>query len=215
MSRMRGHVARVCLVTALTGLAIVFSGAEVALAATPSLSSFSPSSGPVGTSVTIHGHNFESPDVTIVTFNSTSATFTIDNPQRITATVPAGATTGPIAVTSPDGTATSSTNFTVTVVVVHPRTITLNLRRHLIARGLVTVDDGFSSCASDVPVKIQRLRNGTWRTIDSTRTDSGGLYRERIADRVGVYRAIATRVERNDGVDVCTRGKSPRERHTH
>jgi hypothetical protein len=299
MSRMRGHVARVCLVTALTGLAIVFSGAEVALAATPSLSSFSPSSGPVGTSVTIHGHNFESPDVTIVTFNSTSATFTIDNPQKITATVPAGATTGPIAATSPDGTATSSTNFTVTgagaptitsfsptsgpvgtsvtingtnfsgatavsfnnvnapgftmngagtritvavptgatsgpirvttssgtatsstnftatVVVVHPRTITLNLRRHLIARGLVTVDDGFSSCASDVPVKIQRLRNGTWRTIDSTRTDSGGLYRERIADRVGVYRAIATRVERNDGVDVCTRGKSPRERHTH
>src|SRR5918994_6277602 len=85
-------------------------------AAAPTISSFSPASGPVGSSVTIHGQNFSGndPNVTSVTFNGTTATFTIDNPQKITATVPAGATTGPIAVTSPDGTATSSTNFTVT-----------------------------------------------------------------------------------------------------
>src|SRR5918994_293961 len=156
-------------------------------AAAPTISSFSPASGPVGSSVTIHGQNFSGndPNVTSVTFNGTSATFSIDNAQKITATVPSGATTGPIAVTSPDGTATSSTNFTVTTVTTHDRTITLDLRRHLVARGVVTVNDGFGACASNVPVKIQRLRNGTWRTVDTTQTDTAGTYRERIRDRVG------------------------------
>ena len=80
---------------------------------------------------------------------------------------------------------------------------------------LVTVSDGFGACASNVPVEIQRLRNGTWRTIDTTQTDGAGLYREHIADRVGVYRSVAKRVELNNGLDVCARDRSPRERHTH
>jgi hypothetical protein len=118
-------------------------------------------------------------------------------------------------VTTPNGTATSSTNFTVTTVTTHARTITLDLRRHLVARGTVTVNDGFGACASTVPVKIQRLRNGTWRTIDTSQTDMAGTYRERIRDRIGVYRAVAKRVELNTGADVCVRDRSPRERHTH
>jgi hypothetical protein len=103
----------------------------------------------------------------------------------------------------------------VTTVTSHDRTITLDLRRHLVARGIVTVNDGFGACASTVPVKIQRLRNGTWRTIDTTQTDTVGTYRERIRDRVGVYRAVAKRVELNTSADVCVRDRSPRERHTH
>jgi hypothetical protein len=103
----------------------------------------------------------------------------------------------------------------VTTVTTHDRTITLDLRRHLVARGIVTVNDGFGACASTVPVKIQRLRSGTWRTIDTTQTDTAGTYRERIRDRVGVYRAVAKRVELNTGADVCVRDRSPRERHTH
>ena len=111
---MRRRAAQVTATVLLTVILVVLPGADAALAAAPTISSFSPASGPVGTSVTIHGHNFSGPNVTSVTFNGTSATFTIDNAQKITATVPSGATTGPIAVTSPDGTATSSTNFTVT-----------------------------------------------------------------------------------------------------
>jgi IPT/TIG domain len=111
---MHRRAARVTATVLLTVILVVLPGADAALAAAPTISSFSPASGPVGTSVTIHGHNFSGPNVTSVTFNGTSATFTIDNAQKITATVPSGATTGPIAVTSPDGTATSSTNFTVT-----------------------------------------------------------------------------------------------------
>ncbi len=51
---------------------------------------------------------------TVVAFDGVAATeFTIDDPTQITAKVPTGATTGPISVTTPGGTATSAGNFTV------------------------------------------------------------------------------------------------------
>src|SRR4029077_11833025 len=51
---------------------------------------------------------------TAVKFNGTSAfTFSVDNDGQITAAFPAGATTGPITVVSPSGTATSTGNYTI------------------------------------------------------------------------------------------------------
>jgi uncharacterized repeat protein (TIGR01451 family) len=79
-------------------------------AAAPTISSFTPASGGVGTSVTIQGTNLAG--ATSVKFNGTGATFHVKG-MHITATVPAGATTGPIAVTTPGGTATSAASFTV------------------------------------------------------------------------------------------------------
>jgi hypothetical protein len=178
------------------------------------ITSFNPMTGVIGTSVVITGVGFTG--VNRVRFNGTSATFTVNSNTQITATVPAGATTGPISVTKPgNNTATSSTSFTVVPPTIHQRTITLDLLRHLVARGLVTVNDGFGVCASNVPVKIQRLRDGRWRTVDIAQTNTDGTYRERIPDRVGTYRAVATRVELNGGADVCARDRSPRERHSH
>ena len=201
-------------VTTAGGTATSATNFTVTTSGAPTITSFTPTIGPVGTVVTITGTNFTG--ATSVKFNGVSATFSVTNSTHIRATVPAGATTGPISVTNPTGTATSATNFTVTgTSVTHDRTITLGLRRHLVATGSVTVGDGFMACASNVPVKIQRLRDGTWRTIDTTQTDSAGSYRERIIDRIGVYRAVAKRVERNGGVDVCARDRSARERHTH
>jgi hypothetical protein len=119
-------------------------------------------------------------------------------------------------VTTPSGTATSSTNFTVTVVVVHPRTITLNLVRHLVARGTVTATDGFAACTSNVRVKIQRRRaDASWRTVGTDQTNDSGSYRERIPDRVGLYRAVAVRESLSGGADICARDRSPRVRHRH
>jgi len=51
---------------------------------------------------------------TAVTFNGKAATFTVTSDTQISATVPAGASTGPIAVTTAAGTGISPSSFTVT-----------------------------------------------------------------------------------------------------
>ncbi|WP_198539665.1 IPT/TIG domain-containing protein, partial [Chloracidobacterium thermophilum] len=79
----------------------------------PIITNFTPPSGPVGTVVSIFGANFA--DVLNVRFNGVNATFTVNSPSQITATVPTGATTGPITVTTTDGTATATPNFIVTM----------------------------------------------------------------------------------------------------
>jgi IPT/TIG domain-containing protein len=94
--------------------AILVAAAPPAAAAVPTVSSFSPGSGPVGTSVQIFGSNFTSPTATIVKFNGVNASFSIVNDGQITAAVPSGATTGEIKVKNADGSGLSSTNFVVT-----------------------------------------------------------------------------------------------------
>ena len=79
---------------------------------TPAITSFAPTSSPVGTAVTISGTNFTG--AAAVFFGGRVATFTVSNSGTVTTTVPFGATTGPITVTTLDGTATSATSFTVT-----------------------------------------------------------------------------------------------------
>jgi uncharacterized protein (TIGR03437 family) len=78
---------------------------------TPTVKTFTPSSGPVGTEVTITGTGLT--QATKVTFDNLSATFTVNSDSQITATVPAAAATGKIKVTTKGGSATSSKSFTV------------------------------------------------------------------------------------------------------
>lgn len=78
----------------------------------PTVASFTPSSGPVGTSVVITGSNFA--DVTAVKFNGANAAgYIVDSATQITVTVPNTATTGPVSVQTPFGTAASASNFTL------------------------------------------------------------------------------------------------------
>jgi hypothetical protein len=80
----------------------------------PVIASFSPTSGTVGTEVTISGSRLTG--ATEVAFNGTPAgAFVVDSPSQIRAVVPAGATTGRIRVTTPDGVALSPSDFTVIV----------------------------------------------------------------------------------------------------
>lgn len=76
------------------------------------ITSFSPASGPAGTTVTISGYNFGTNPV--VEFDGVIATTSPPSSgSTITATVPAGAGTGPITVTGTGGTDTSGSNFIV------------------------------------------------------------------------------------------------------
>jgi len=80
----------------------------------PKITSFSPTSGPVGTVVKIKGTTFNG--ATAVSFGSVAADMgsAVVHPSSITVTVPAGAVTGKIYVTTPAGTRHSATAFTVT-----------------------------------------------------------------------------------------------------
>lgn len=79
----------------------------------PKIMSFLPTSGPVGTSVTITGSGFT--QAIGVGFGDTKpAKFTVISDSEITATVPSGAKTGPVGVETKTGTAISSQSFTVT-----------------------------------------------------------------------------------------------------
>ena len=82
----------------------------------PTISGFTPSSGAVGTSVTINGSNFGASPV--AKFNGTTAASSVNaGGTQITATVPAGASSGKITVeVAGQTTATSATDFTVVAV---------------------------------------------------------------------------------------------------
>ncbi|HKV64028.1 MAG TPA: IPT/TIG domain-containing protein [Candidatus Acidoferrum sp.] len=80
----------------------------------PSITNLNPTSGPVGTPVTITGTNFgASQGSSTVTFNGTTASPTSWTATSIGVPVPAGATTGNVVVTV-GGVASSGVNFSVT-----------------------------------------------------------------------------------------------------
>lgn len=98
-----------------------------------SFTGFSPTSGIVGTTVTITGENFDaSPAANVVTFNGTAASVSAATTTALTVTVPEGAATGKVTVVSGNRTVTSSSDFTV----------------------LQTTITGFSPAASTVKEKV-------------------------------------------------------------
>jgi hypothetical protein len=66
----------------------------------------------VGTPVVVNGSGFN--DASAVSLNGTRAAFALESAAQLTLFVPRHAATGPIRVTTPNGTATSSARFTVT-----------------------------------------------------------------------------------------------------
>ena len=108
-----GTTSGVITVTTPAGTAV--SATPFLVGSPPTISSFTPATGPVGTSVVITGTEFTT--ATQVTFNGRNApVFSINSATQITVTVPVGATTGPVSVASPLGTGVSATSFTVPLV---------------------------------------------------------------------------------------------------
>ena len=81
----------------------------------PRITGFAPSQAPAGTIVSINGVNFIG--TTAVEFNGTPASFEVSSELLLNAVVPSGATSGPISVTNPGGTALSTQSFTVGISV--------------------------------------------------------------------------------------------------
>lgn len=79
----------------------------------PTITGFSPQSGSAGTVVNITGTNFIAAGTT-VRFGAVQATsVTVSSPTSLSVTVPAGAVTGRIALTTANGTASSASDFVI------------------------------------------------------------------------------------------------------
>lgn len=79
---------------------------------TPRVDSFTPLLGPVGTTVTVRGQSFT--NATAVRFNGVNAGFSSVTDTQLVAVVPAGASTGPLTIVTPDGTGAGPVNYIVT-----------------------------------------------------------------------------------------------------
>jgi YD repeat-containing protein len=88
------------------------------------LLSFTPHQGPVGTLVTIFGTGFNQ-GVSSVSFNGATAIIVSTNLVSVVASVPQGATTGPITVVTPRGTVSSTTPFVVRGILLTPQAVTI------------------------------------------------------------------------------------------
>ncbi|MCR9263492.1 MAG: Ig-like domain-containing protein [Flavobacteriaceae bacterium] len=82
---------------------------------TPTIDSFTPTSGPINTTLIIEGENFgASIAANTVTLNNITVELTNASTTKLTGKVPDGASTGKIKVSTSEGTATSTQDFTVT-----------------------------------------------------------------------------------------------------
>ena len=159
--------------------------------APPAVSGFTPTSGQVGTSVTITGTGFTS--ATAVAFDGTGATFSVSSATQITAKVPTGATSGPISVTAGGSTSSSTGTFTVLPTTTPDFTLAATPSSQTVTRGKstsyslgVTGTGGFTgsvrlrvagvpsrASASLNPSTVSSGGNSTLTVATSTRTPAG------------------------------------------
>ena len=126
-----------------------------------SITGFTPTEGPIGTNVTINGFGFDTGNLR-VSFNGTSAVVSTFTKTSITTTVPMGAATGPITVTTSAGTATSASGFTVTSlynfgISITPQNIKAAPNSQITYVISATGSDNFSSL---ITLNIQGLPDG-------------------------------------------------------
>jgi YD repeat-containing protein len=146
-----------------------------------SIIEFTPDSGPIGAAVTINGTGFSATaSQDTVKFNGTAATVSSATNRQLTVMVPTGATAGPISVTSPNGTATSSVNFTVTATTNGSPTITSFSPTSGVAGAAVSMTGNFDpTLANDKlrlnvsPATVSSVTSTTLATTVPANTASG------------------------------------------
>ncbi len=143
----------------------------------PSISSLSPTSGPVGTGVTVTGSNFGTTQGTsAVTFNGTTAAVTNWTGTSIAATVPTGATTGNVVVTV-GGVASNGMVFTVPTA-----PIPINLVQHTSKDAGTTSSASLAFGASNTSGNFiaVSIRAGHSGQVFGVRDSRGNTYRQAV-----------------------------------
>jgi hypothetical protein len=184
----------------------------------PTITSFEPACGVVGTVVTITGTNLLSdsgddgppvvaPDGGDVFFNPYSAAAAVhtgaaESPTTLVVNVPSTAVDGAIRVDTSlaagDDSVDSATAFNVaatadeckTEPTTHARSISFKITKAGKASGVVksTEDPAFTDCVAAVPVKIQRKKGGAWKTVGKTVTDNSGAYVKKVKNPKGTQK---------------------------
>jgi IPT/TIG domain len=203
----------------------------------PTITSFEPTCGVVGSVVTITGTNLlassgedvtptapEGGDVQFNPYTGAPAIHTgaAESPTTLVVNVEANAVDGPIRVITPVDTVDSTTPFDVAALATdcvpptptsHARSISFKITKAGKASGVVssTEDPAFTDCVAAVPVKIQRKKSGVWKTVGKTTTNDSGAYTKKVKNPKGTqkFRALAPKVSLGDPVtDVCTKARS-------
>ena len=165
----------------------------------PTVAEFLPVSAAIGDVVTVTGTGFSG--ARAVAFDHTSATvFTVISDTRITALVPAGATSGPITVTTLGGTGTSASSLGVITFV--RAKVSLRVVDTSVALGKTVRLSGAltpaSLAVSSVDITVKTRTNGSWKTTRTTSVSTGptGAFAWACRNlRRGSYRAHAAVAE--------------------
>ena len=114
-------------------LVLILGLGKAVAADAPTISSFAPESGPVGTTVVINGANFV-PPLSIVFAGNASAAGSFTS-TKITVTVPDGAQTGPITINTANGSVSTATNFVIGAAAIPVATLAATVPSVTLASG--------------------------------------------------------------------------------
>ena len=137
---------------------------------------FLPAARPVGQTVEILGQGFTG--TTAVSFNGTPATFTVRSETHTTATVPVGATTGKIMVTTPSGVLQSNRTF-----LVRPQILSFSPPSGSVGASVVITGESFTGATE---VTFPCGKRATF-TVDSNTQITATVPAGAMTGEIGVY----------------------------
>ena len=144
----------------VTAGGVASNGVSFTVSPTPSITSLSKTSGPVGTAVTITGTNFgPSQGTSTATFNGTAATVTSWSATSLATSVPSGASSGNVVVTV-GGVASNGVSFTVSPT---PTITSLSTTSAPVGTAVTITGTNFGSSQGTSTVTF----NGTAATVTS------------------------------------------------
>ena len=172
--------------------------ANITCVSVPTVSGFSPAFACAGATptITISGTNFTG--VSSVTFNGVSAAYTFVNATTITATLPAGATTGVVRVTTPQASGSSAGVFTVRpipatpvasadVAICNGSSTNLSLTTTPLSGSLSTTTAGGNSCSGGNMFNIVTGAGPITITSFDVVPESSGVQSVNVYYRTGTY----------------------------